>query len=130
MRLMTTMIAAAVLSSGGSVALADKVEGVWKSDPDRNGLVVHVRTRPCGSAVCGMVERAKDRRGYDKRSNAVGKRLLWDLVEQPDGSYRGKYWEPRRDRTLDTRVRVEGDALRLEACDDSGCRDVVMTRVK
>jgi uncharacterized protein (DUF2147 family) len=130
MRLMNIFFMATLISTGSVPAFADRVEGVWKSNPDRNGLVVHVRTRPCGTAVCGMVERAKDSRGYDKRSDAVGKRLFWDLVEQPDGSYEGKYWEPRRNLTLDTRVRVDGDALRLEACDDSGCRDMTMTRLK
>lgn len=59
---------------------ADVVEGVWKSAPDRNGLVVHVRAKPCRSALCGTVERAKDRRGYDTRSTAVGKRVFWDMV--------------------------------------------------
>jgi len=33
-----------------------------------NGLVVHVRAKPCGARAVWAVERAKDRRGYDKRS--------------------------------------------------------------
>ncbi|MFD2738947.1 DUF2147 domain-containing protein [Sulfitobacter aestuarii] len=120
-------ITALPISATAQEAMA---HGVWKSTPDRNGLVVHVRTKPCGAALCGTVERAKDRRGYDKRSSAVGRKIIWDMKPASDGVYRGKLWERDRNRTLDARLSVEGNALRLQQCDDNGCKDVIWTRLR
>ena len=50
---------AAIFAASSTTVFADVVEGVWKSAPDVNGLVVHVRAKPCGPALCGTVERAK-----------------------------------------------------------------------
>jgi len=91
---------AAIFAASSTTVFADVVEGVWKSAPDVNGLVVHVRAKPCGPALCGTVERAKDRRGYDKRSTAVGKRVFWDMKPQPDGSYVGTLLEPSASKNI------------------------------
>ena len=56
--------------------------------------------------------------------------MFWDLQEQPDGTYVGKYWEPYRGRTLDTRIKVQGNDLQLETCDENGCENVIWTRLK
>jgi len=109
---------------------ADVVEGVWKSAPDINGLVVHVRAKPCGSALCGVVERAKDRRGYDKRSSAVGKRVFWDMIKQPDGSYAGTLLEPSAHQTEAATMLVQGNALHLQKCEDASCDVVIWTRLR
>ena len=109
---------------------ADVVEGVWKSAPDLNGLVVHVRAKPCGDALCGTVERAKDRRGYDTRSTAVGKRVFWDMVRQPDGSYVGTLLEPSASQVHTATMLVDGNALHLQKCKGASCDEVVWTRLR
>ena len=38
---------AAIFAASSTTVFADVVEGVWKSAPDVNGLVVHVRAKPC-----------------------------------------------------------------------------------
>lgn len=125
------LIFASLISAGFSAPVfADVVEGVWKSPPDRNGLVVHVRAKSCGSALCGVVERAKDRRGYDKRSTAVGKRVFWDMRQQPDGSYVGTLLEPSATQRTTATMLVEGNAMRLQKCDADICKELVWTRLR
>lgn len=109
---------------------SDVAEGVWKSAPDVNGLVVHVRARPCGQALCGVVERAKDRRGYDKKSTAVGKRVFWDMVQQADGSYEGTLIKPSGNTRKQTTMLVDGNAMHLVKCTGNSGNEVVWTRLR
>jgi len=65
-------IAAVAVSFSVCVANAEVPPGLWKSALDASGMVVHTRTKSCGAALCGRVERVKDRRGYDTPSRSVG----------------------------------------------------------
>ena len=125
-----SILISAVLAAFCGPVSADVVEGVWKSPPDRNGLVVHVRAKPCGSALCGTVERAKDRRGYDTRSTAVGRRVFWDMVQQPDGSYVGTLLEPSASEKYRAEMHVEGNAMRLLKCQAETCKELIWTRLR
>ncbi|MGC1497342.1 MAG: DUF2147 domain-containing protein [Sulfitobacter sp.] len=125
-----TFVLIAGMAAAASAARADVPLGLWKSNPDASGLVVHVRTKPCGPAVCGRIERAKDRRGYDTPSRAVGRKMLWDMTPQPDGSYQGKIWEPAANKMLVAKMQVQGNTMRLHNCDNAVCRDVVWTRLR
>ncbi len=122
-------IVAAVAGLAGA-AHAEVPLGLWKSDPDATGLVVHVRTKPCGPALCGRIERAKDRRGYDTPSTVVGRKMLWDMQAQPDGSYAGRIWEPVGNRMMQARMQVQGNTMRLNNCDGEDCREVIWTRLR
>lgn len=109
---------------------ADWPVGLWQSAPDRAGAFVHVRTKPCGPAICGKVERAKNRFGYDRPSTLVGRRMVLGMQPQPDGSYLGRLWEPEGNRMLTARMRVSGNEMRFENCEGSACETRVWTRVR
>lgn len=111
-------------------AAADWPQGLWQSSPDESGLVVHVRTRACGLALCGHVERAKNRQGYDTPSSAVGSRMLVDMYPQSDGTYQGRFWEPYSNRLLTAKIQVSGNLMRFRNCDGTACKDVVWTRLR
>lgn len=104
--------------------------GLWKTPPDTFGIVFHVRTRPCGRSLCGRVERVKNRRGFDTPSNAVGQQVLWRMRPQPDGAFYGEYRDGAATQYLKSRVHVVGKELRLEACNDLGCTEIVWVRVR
>lgn len=104
--------------------------GLWQTEPDTLGVVLWVRTRACGQALCARVERAKNRRGIDAPSNAVGQQVFWSMRPRPDGAFVGEYRDRAANRFLNARVVVTGNRLRLESCDNSGCRDVEWIRVK
>ena len=124
------ILASALIVGTSPPVFADMVEGVWKSAPDINGLVVHVRAKQCGPALCGIVERAKDRRGYDKKSTAVGKRVFWDMVQQPDGTYAGNLLEPSGSKRKQATMLVDGNAMRLVKCSGMDCDEVTWTRLQ
>lgn len=111
-------------------AVVEVPRGLWETQADTSGVVFHVRTKRCGRALCGRVERVKDRRGYDTPSNAVGAKVLWEMRPQPDGSFFGEYRGPRADRYLKSRAEVAGKKLRLNACNDEGCETRVWTRIR
>lgn len=104
--------------------------GLWETEPDANGVILHVRTRRCGRALCGRVERAKNRGGYDTPSDAVGEKVLWELQPRPDGSFLGEYRGSNGRRYLETRVEIMGRKMRLEACTESDCRAVIWNRIR
>ena len=51
----------AILCAG--VALADPVEGVWKTTPNDKGGYAYVQIAPCGDKMCGTVVKAFDSAG-------------------------------------------------------------------
>jgi uncharacterized protein (DUF2147 family) len=111
-------------------AMADVPLGLWETSPDRSGLVFHVRTKPCGGSLCGQIERAKNRHGYDTPSTTVGRRLLWDMRAQDDGSYQGQIWEPAANRMLMAKMRVNGNRMQFQNCDEALCEDIIWVRLR
>lgn len=109
---------------------AEIPRGLWETPLDATGVLFHVRTRRCGRALCGRVERAKNRRGYDTPSNAVGDKFIWNMRPHPDGSFFGEYRDPQANSYSKSRVNVVGKELRLEACNDNGCRKEVWKRIR
>lgn len=109
---------------------AEVPRGLWQTEPDGFGVVLHVRTRRCGRALCGRVERAKNRQGYDTPSDAVGDKVFWEMRPQPDGTFFGEYRGPRARRFPQSRVTVTGSEMRLDACTDAACTRRILTRIR
>ncbi|MEM6941787.1 MAG: hypothetical protein AAF943_13255 [Pseudomonadota bacterium] len=122
-----------MLCLAGSAAANNRVEvplGLWQTEPDSIGVVFWVRTRACGRSLCARVERAKNRRGFDAPSVSVGARVFWSMQPRPDGAFVGEYRDRAANSYLKSRVEVFGKELRLEACDDGGCRNEIWMRVR
>ncbi len=130
MKLRNILYSFAIAMGAAVPVVADIPLGLWQSKPDRRGVIVHVRTKACGRAICGKIERAKDRRGYDTPFDSLGRRMLLDMRVQPDGSYAGQSWQPQLGRLVSARMRVQGDALLLSNCDGDVCEDVVWKRLR
>jgi uncharacterized protein (DUF2147 family) len=109
---------------------AEVPRGLWHATADAQGISFHVRTRRCSRALCGRVERVKNRRGFDAPSNAVGQKVLWELRPQADGSFLGEYRDNSGKAWPETRVEVQGNALRLRICGAEGCRDETWKRLR
>lgn len=126
------LILAAVLSMGAGAALADPVEGIWKTKPDDNGNFGYVQIKPCGAMFCGTLIKAFDSSGKEKASENVGKKIVWDMVAYPDGLYDdGQIWSPDRDKTYNSDMTLSGNKLSVRGCVFGICRDGgTWTRVK
>ncbi len=125
-------VAAALVFAAGS-ALADPVEGMWKTKPDDNGKFGNVEIAPCGAKFCGVLVKAFDETGAEVESPNIGKQIVWDMTANGDGTYGGgKVWAPDRDKTYKAKMALNGDALGVSGCVLGGaiCRESMWTRVK
>jgi uncharacterized protein (DUF2147 family) len=125
------MTAAALLWAGA--ALADPIEGLWKTLPDDNGNYGYVEVKPCADKLCGALVKAFDPAGKDRPSENIGKNIVWDMVAAGAGSYTdGKVWAPDRDRTYASTMQKTGDTLAVSGCVLGGliCRAQDWTRVR
>ena len=124
------MAAAATPLLAQSDGQTERPLGLWQTEYDANGIVFHVRTRGCGRALCGRVERVKNRRGYDAPSNAVGQKVIWSMRPQPDGSFFGEVRDTRGQPYTQSRLELAGNGLRVRLCDADGCRGAFWKRLR
>ncbi len=122
--MMKKLLLAMVLSLAAGAALADPVEGTWKTKPDDNGDFGYVEIKPCGPAFCGTLIKAFDSTGAEKASDNIGKKIVWDMVAYPDGLYDdGQIWSPDRNKTYNSDMQLSGDSLKVRGCVLGICRD-------
>lgn len=130
---MKSILVAGAMTLLAGAALADPVEGVWKTKPDDNGNFGHVRIAPCGEKLCGVLIEAFDAGGKPVRSPNIGKQIVWDMSAQGGGSYGGgKVWAPDRNKTYKSKMKLSVDSLAVSGCVLGGviCRASDWTRVK
>jgi uncharacterized protein (DUF2147 family) len=131
----STFIAAAALSVLSTAALADPVDGLWKTEPGDEGNYLHVSIQPCGSAICGTIDSAFDAAGNQSLNyENLGKQMIWDMQAQGDGAYSGgKIWAPDRDKTYGSKMQLDSqNKLTVKGCAAGGliCRGQTWTRVQ
>ncbi|MDF1853886.1 DUF2147 domain-containing protein [Pseudooceanicola sp.] len=127
MRRVTSAIAAWALLAG--MALADPVEGTWKTEVD-DGAYAHVTVAPCGAAICGVISRTFNDTGEYKSPN-LGKKLVWDMQPNGNGAYRhGKIWQPSTDKVYASKMDMTGDVLKVRGCIGPICKKQTWNRVK
>lgn len=122
-----------VLAAATPAFAADPIFGMWKTIPDDNGKYGNIRIAPCGDKICGTLVasfNASDNSPY--KSENIGKKLIWDMVNQGGGNYGGgKVWSPDRDKVYKGKLVLKGDKLTVRGCILFICRDGgVWSRVK
>jgi uncharacterized protein (DUF2147 family) len=117
------LLATAMVFAAGA-AMADPVEGVWKTKPDDNGNFGHIQVSACGAAFCGVLIKAFDGSGAEIDSPNVGRQIIWDMVAVGDGAYDdGKVYSPDRDKTYNSEMQLNGNSLAVKGCVLGICRD-------
>ncbi len=110
--ILTTM---AILFSGA--ALADPVEGVWKTTPNDKGGYAYVQIAPCGGMMCGTVVKAFDSAGVEQAGGDVGKTIITAMTSAGEGSFTdGQLLAPSGDKTYWAAMTVDGDTLKVKVC--------------
>ena len=130
---MKTLLFAMAIAFAGTAAMADPVEGLWKTKPDDNGNFGHVQIAPCGAKLCGTLVKAFDGSGTQIDSPNVGRQIVWDMNANGGGSYNGgKVWAPDRDKTYRSKMSLQGNTLSVSGCVLGGviCRASDWTRVR
>ncbi|WP_289040767.1 DUF2147 domain-containing protein [uncultured Aliiroseovarius sp.] len=127
---MKRMVMALALSVGmATPALADAVEGIWKTQVD-DGAYAHVTVSQCGTALCGVISRTFNASGEYKSEN-IGKKLVWDMQPNGGGKYSGgKIWQPSTDKVYRSKMQMSGESLKVSGCVGPICKKQNWTRVK
>lgn len=117
-----------------SAALAaDKSFGTWRNPKNS----VHVRARPCGKEMCGVVvwanAKAKADAARGGTENLVGSALFQGFVQEKPGIWRGKVFVPDIGKTFSGTISMiddnhaEGKGCLLGRV---GCKSQIWTRLK
>lgn len=113
----------AALLALAAPALADPLEGMWRTARDDNGNSGLIQVAPCGNALCGTLVRSFDANGNDLPSTHIGRAIISETVARGGGEYRGKVYSPDRDKTYSSRLQLTGDTLAVSGCVLGICRD-------
>ena len=134
---MRTIIAAFAATLAATLiagpALAQGIEGVWKTEPNDEGKYLHVRVGPCESdpaQVCGIIDGA-----FNGATEAnVGKPIIWDMVPQGGNEWDdGTIWKVDDDEEYDSEMELRDDGiLEVSGCVLAGliCKSQDWTRVE
>ncbi|KEO50574.1 DUF2147 domain-containing protein [Thioclava pacifica] len=127
---MKTMLLAAALTFAAGAALADPIEGVWKTQPD-DGSYAYVTIKPCGANFCGDISRTFKADGEYKSPN-LGKQIVINMAPKGDGKYEGQVWRPSNNKIYLGKITLNGNAMALAGCVAGGlfCKSQDWQRVK
>jgi uncharacterized protein (DUF2147 family) len=112
------VIATASAALAGPAAAASELAGIWLRD-DGNA---RVRIAPCGDKTCATNLWIGD----TSKGEEVGDRLVMTLDRQPDGTFTGQAYDPKRDRTFSMTITARTGELITRGCILGRliCRDV------
>lgn len=99
-------LALASCSAGGAVAAG--LDGIWLRD-DGNA---RVRIAPCGDKVCATNLWIGD----TSKGEAAGDRLIMTLARQPDGTFSGSAYDPKRGWSYSLTITATASALNTRGC--------------
>lgn len=116
--------AAALMLMAGA-AMADPVEGRWRSPTNDEGKSLTVNVVRCDSGICGVIQSVSG--GGDQ--SIVGKTMIWGMTSKGNGRYDGgKVWAPDQNKTYNGRLTLSGNTLKIEGCILGICRGETFRR--
>lgn len=118
-----TLIALAACLAATSAYAADPVVGKYRSLADKNGISYNVQLNECGAKICGLITKAFDGSGAAVASDAIGKKMMWDMEPKGNGSYGGgKIFAPDTGKTYNSKMQIKGNSLKVSGCIGPICR--------
>lgn len=123
------ILAAVTVLGFAAPALADPVEGVWKTQVD-DGAYAYITIAPCGEKICGTISRTFDDSGEYNSANK-GKPIVWDMEAQGGGAYKdGKIWQPSTGKVYNSKMALTGNSLKVQGCVGPICKKQMWSRVQ
>ena len=122
------LAACAALATTATAALADPVEGLWRSQPGETGGYIHVRIAACGAQICGTITEV---RGNSNQS-IVGRQIISGMNVDGGGKYSGgRIWAPDQDKTYRSKMALQGaNQLSVSGCVGPFCRSQTWSRLR
>jgi uncharacterized protein (DUF2147 family) len=123
-------LCAACVTFAPLAAMAESALGLWRTEPTDDGHL-EVQVAPCGAeALCGTILRARDPSGHEQPYPHTGRQMIWAMVpDGPDRWRNGRIWDPRNDRTFNSRMEVQGNRLMVAGCVLGICQRQTWQRV-
>lgn len=122
---------ATALTLLAGAAAADPVLGTYQTQPGDEGNFIHVEMYQCDDTICGVIRKAFNGAGQQIDSDSVGKRMIWAMQANGDGSYsKGKIWAPDRNKTYNSKMSLSGNTLEVSGCVLGICRGQTWNRVQ
>ena len=130
MRTFALTVCAAIFAA--TAVIADPIHGLWQTIEDDNGKYGHIEIKTCDGTICGFLRKSLDSNGKAVETEHKNKAIIWDMVNKGGGKYAdGKIWSPDRNKTYDSKLELNGNALKVSGCVLFLCRDGgTWTRVK
>ncbi|MEI6800280.1 MAG: DUF2147 domain-containing protein [Pseudomonadota bacterium] len=126
---MNKLILTALAMVWAGAALADPVEGMWKTSPNDKGGYAYVQIAPCGDKMCGTVVKAFDSAGAEQAGGDVGKAIITGMIAAGAGSFSdGQLTAPGGGKTYPASMSVDGDTLKVKVC-PSLCKTLGWSKV-
>lgn len=127
--LAVTLAAILALALAPAAALADPVDGLWKTESD-NGAYAHVRFGPCGASICGVIAQTFNASGEYKSEN-IGRTIVWDMQPDGNGAYSGgQFRELSTGKVYPSKMALAGSTLTVSGCVGPICKKQSWSRVK
>ncbi len=125
----------AALSVIAPVAMAgSSVDGTWKTAVSDNGGYLLVTIGSCeknADLTCGTITKAFSATGPDPGYKNLGKLMVWDMKSQDGTSFsNGKIWDPEKDKTYSSKMKLDGDELDVKGCIAFVCSGQTWTRAE
>ena len=115
--LVAVLIAAPLAAS----ADAERVLGIWKTQPNDEGSYLHVEIHACENKLCGTILNAF-RKGDEliEDYENKGKKMIWDMslksgTDLPSWG-KGRIWAPDNDNTYKSGMVLNGGTLKVTGC--------------
>ncbi len=121
MKLISLALAITTIAAGA--AMADPLEGLWRTTKDDNGNSGLIQVAPCGDKLCGKLIKSFDKNGKEMASKNIGKNIISQTVAEGNGAYKGKVYSPDRDKTYNSKLMLSGNTLKVQGCVLFICRD-------
>lgn len=123
MTYLKTLIACVAVCAGP--ALADPIEGLWKTSPDDHGDIGFIQMAQCGNTYCGKLVRAQNKAGQQITPNTIGRKIVWNVASSGQGAYSGRIYAPDRDKEYVSKLKLSGSTLKVSGCVMGGllCRE-------
>ncbi len=116
-------LSAMALLVGAGMAMADPLEGMWRTAGDDHGDSGLIKVAPCGNQLCGKLVKAFNSSGAEIPSDNIGRNIISETVAQGDGYYTGLVYSPDRDKTYKSKLQLSGNTLKVRGCVMFICRD-------
>ena len=97
-------------------AMADPIEGLWRTAPDDHGDIGYIRVSSCGATYCGILERAENAQGEAIQPDTLGRKIVWNLSHSTTTQYQGRIYAPDRDKEYMSKLDLSGNRISVNGC--------------